>query len=259
MSRRYDWKPDVADHRDRMYAGHLSVTKTLPPKVAIIGKGNKIEDQGDLGSCTGNASTSMVEIIAGTPQLSRLMAYYNGRFIMNTVSVDSGCTIRDVIKGFANTGVCTEALWPYTISKFKTKPNVAAMNDAKTLISRIKEYQRVPNLLAMKTALAEGRPVTFGFSVPEYFESEEVAVKGWLRMPTMQDAMIGGHAVVAVGYDNTAPQPFIWVRNSWGTGWGLDGYFKMDQRWFTDPSRLADDMWTITAVKPPNVVKPIKK
>lgn len=60
---------------------------------------------------------------------------------------------------------------------------------------------------------------------------------------------IGGHATVAVGYDDRItsqnPRPFIWVRNSWGPNWDLQGYFKMDQAWFSDPRRLVDDMWII--------------
>jgi aminopeptidase C len=57
--------------------------------------------------------------------------------------------------------------------------------------------------------------------------------------------MIGGHAVVAVGYDSSVSTPYVWVRNSWGVSWGLAGHFKMDERWFFDPRRLVDDMWVI--------------
>lgn len=32
------------------------------------------------------------------------------------------------------------------------------------------------------------------------------------------------HAVVAVGYNNAASTPYYIVRNSWGPGWGDDGY-----------------------------------
>ena len=42
-------------------------------------------------------------------------------------------------------------------------------------------------------------------------------------MPTPGEKLLGGHAVLAVGYDE-AEQRFI-VRNSWGTGWGKKGYF----------------------------------
>jgi C1A family cysteine protease len=245
--RTYAWRPDVPDHRDQLYSVPVEAVAALPPKVDRIGLGNRIEDQGQLGSCTGNSSTSAVEIITKYPgQLSRLMAYYEGRKIEGTVRQDAGAMIRDVIKGIQTYGVCNETLYPYVISKFTKAPTAAALKDAKKILPAIAGYQRLSTLADVKHALANGLPVVFGFSVPEFFESADVAKNGFVRMPTRSDKMIGGHAVVAVGYDDTAPTPFIWVRNSWGPDWGIQGYFKMDQKWFTDPSRLVDDMWVMT-------------
>ena len=243
VRRLYAWKPDIADHRDHVYTPKVS---HFPAKIDIIGADRLIEDQGQLGSCTGNSSTSMIEIILNTEQLSRLMAYYNGRAREGTIKSDSGAQIRDVIAGIATYGVSSEALWQYVESQFTKKPPSAAYKDALTRVKgKIASYQKVPDLSTLKAALAVGHVVTFGFSVPEYFEGQEVATTGWVRFPTAADKMVGGHAVVAVGYDDTASVPFVWVRNSWGPAWGLKGYFKMDQRWFTDTSRLTDDMWTI--------------
>lgn len=245
--RKYAWTPDVPDHRDHVY--QLNATVTHPPKVDRLGMGNRIEDQGQLGSCTGNSSTSAVEIITKYPgQLSRLMAYYEGRKLEGTVRQDAGAMIRDVIKGIKTVGICNEDLYPYNIAKFKSAPSAKAKKDALTLLPKIKSYQRLTTLDDVKNALAQGLPVVFGFSVPEFFESADVAKNGFVRLPTNADQMIGGHAVVAVGYDDTAPVPFVWVRNSWGVDWGIEGYFKMDQKWFTDPRRLVDDMWVMTPV-----------
>src|ERR1035437_650258 len=235
--RLYAWKPDVADFRDHMYTMQAP---HLPPKVDIIGKTDLIDDQGQLGSCTGNSTAAMCEIILKTTEgLSRLMAYYNGRALEGMIKSDSGAQIRDVIKGIASYGIAAESLWPYDVAMFAKKPPNAAYKDGLTRVkSRIASYQRVPDLTTLKSALSIGHVVTFGFSVPEYFEAQEVATTGWVRFPTVADRMIGGHAVVAVGYDDTATVPFIWVRNSWGATWGIGGYFKMDQRWFTDQGRL---------------------
>jgi C1A family cysteine protease len=241
--RLYAWKPDVADMRDHIYTPRVSHN---PPKVDQIGTSVVIDDQGPLGSCTGNSSTAMIEIILKTVPLSRLMAYYGGRAREGTIKTDSGAQIRDVIAGIANYGVAEETLWPYDITKFTKKPPTIAYKDGATRVKPlVASYQRVPDLSSLKSALAVGHVVTFGFSVPDYFESQDVATNGWVRFPTQADKMIGGHAVVAVGYDDTASTPFVWVRNSWGPDWGLKGYFKMDQRWFTNPSRLTDDMWTV--------------
>lgn len=249
MDRRFDWIPDVADHRDRIYNAAQLTAIAVPLRVDIIGKTNPIEDQGRLGSCTGHSSTSMVEIITRSFQLSRLMAYYNGRLLSGTVAQDSGCSLRNVMKGISQFGVCQERYWPYDISKFARKPTSGAQLNAKAILPLISGYQRIVSLYDLKIALAKQQPVTFGFAVPISFVSQEMMTTAWLGLPKTNESIIGGHAVVAVGYDDTAPIPFVWVRNSWGRRWGLSGYFKMDQTWFTDTRRLADDLWTISSPK----------
>jgi C1A family cysteine protease len=67
-----------------------------------------------------------------------------------------------------------------------------------------------------------------------------------LSLPGPKEKLLGGHAVLAVGYDN-AKQVFI-VRNSWGTSWGQKGYFTMPYAYLTDSS-LADDIWTIRLIE----------
>jgi C1A family cysteine protease len=97
----------------------------------------------------------------------------------------------------------------------------------------------------MKGCLASGYPFVYGFTVYESFESDEVAKTGAAPMPTAGEKVLGGHAVVAVGYDD-ASQRFI-SRNSWGTGWGMAGYFTIPYAYLTD-GNLADDFWTIRLV-----------
>ena len=52
-----------------------------------------------------------------------------------------------------------------------------------------------------------------------------MARTGILNLPTQQEQMLGGHAVLIVGYKDDTRQ-FI-VRNSWSANWGLSGYFLM--------------------------------
>lgn len=246
--RNYGWKPDVADHRDFLFRTAPEAAAKLPTFVDRIGLGNPIEDQGNLGSCTGNASTSAMEIVTKIPALSRLFAYYNGRALEGTVKEDAGAMIRDVVKGIGKYGVSTEPLWPYDISKFAKKPPTKAYSNGVANRSKISSYNRVLDLNGLKTALAQGLPVIFGFSVPQYFEEQRVAETGWVPFPQPTDPIIGGHAVLAVGYDerpSATPEAFVWVRNSWGPNWGIQGYFKMPYQWFQSSLRLTDDMWTI--------------
>jgi C1A family cysteine protease len=97
----------------------------------------------------------------------------------------------------------------------------------------------------MKGCLASGYPFIFGFTVYESFESEEVARTGRAPMPGGVERAIGGHAVVAVGYEE-AHQRFL-VRNSWGDGWGMKGYFTIPYTYLLQPD-LSRDFWTIRLV-----------
>lgn len=100
----------------------------------------------------------------------------------------------------------------------------------------------------MQGCLAAGVPFVFGFSVYDSFEGQEVARTGVVPLPPRAEHLLGGHAVLAVGYDDES-QRFI-VRNSWGTGWGMDGYCTMPYGYLTDPG-LARDFWAVHAVEKP--------
>jgi C1A family cysteine protease len=208
-----------------------------------------VYDQGQLGSCTANAIGGAIEfdrLLQKLPDFvpSRLFIYYNERVIEGTVNSDSGAQIRDGIKTVASQGVCPEPEWPYDIAKFSQKPSAKAYSDAVT--DRAISYQSlVQDLNQMKGCLASGYPFVFGFTVYESFETAAVARTGHAPMPGSGERVIGGHAVMAVGYDD-ASQSFL-VRNSWGTGWGLAGYFTLPYSYLIQPG-LASDLWTIRIV-----------
>ena len=90
--------------------------------------------------------------------------------------------------------------------------------------------------------LAGGRPVVFGFTVYESFESQEVASSGVLPMPDPKENVVGGHAVMLVGYDDAEDR--FRVRNSGGYRLGQNGYFQMPYLYVTSPS-LASDFWVV--------------
>jgi C1A family cysteine protease len=248
-NRHYGWVRDLPDHRDFLYAAPIQALQALPTSVDLRPNCPPIYDQGQLGSCTANAIAGAVQFDqlkehqqTFTP--SRLFIYYNERVIEHTVNSDSGAQLRDGIKTVAKQGVCPENMWPYNITMFEEKPTNACYQEARQY--EIKQYQRlVQNLNQMKGCLATGTPFVYGFSVYESFESETVAATGHAPLPQPSEQMVGGHAVVAVGYDD-ANQWFI-CRNSWGTTWGMNGYFTIPYAYLTDPN-LASDFWTIQVV-----------
>lgn len=241
----YGWVPDLPDHRDILYRAVRKVPAALPAKVDLRSLCSTVEDQGNLGSCTGNALVGALEFLErkdNVPyaELSRLFVYYNERAIEHTTKSDSGAMIRDGIKTLAKQGVCTEKKWPYVISKFSVKPSPACYKEAAA--HQITSYQRILTLDEMRTCLADGFPFVFGFTVYESFESQQVAKTGIVNIPQKNERTVGGHAVLAVGYDDAAKR-FI-VRNSWGANWGMKGYFTMPYEYLADRN-LADDFWTI--------------
>lgn len=246
--KRYGWVPDLPDHRDLMFAAPRQV---LPAKVDLTGQSPPVYDQGQLGSCTANAigAAHQFEQLKQLGQSafmpSRLFIYYNERVIERTVETDAGAMIRDGIKTVVKQGVCPETKWPYVASRFATKPLSPCYTEA--LKHQVVSYHRLLQTLAqMKGCLAAGYPFVFGFSVYESFESAAVARTGKVPMPRACESLVGGHAVMAVGY-NDADQRFI-VRNSWGSKWGRKGYCFMPYEYLSD-SALAADLWTIRLVE----------
>jgi C1A family cysteine protease/GH25 family lysozyme M1 (1,4-beta-N-acetylmuramidase) len=259
---RYGWKPDLPDPRDYSYAVSR-VGKSAPATTDLRTLCPPVYDQGQIGSCTGNAIAAALQFdmmkqnpaTAFTP--SRLFIYYNERLMEGTVGSDAGANIRDGIKSVASVGDCPEALWPYDDTPALQPGNVFPPNARAATAPSDDCYQNAihhtaleylsidQNLADMKDCLASGYPFVFGFTVFPSFESDLVASNGKVPMPGADEQTIGGHAVMAVGYDDQA-QVFI-VRNSWGTAWGLGGYFYMPYAYLLDDN-LSNDFWVVRTV-----------
>jgi len=246
--KRYGWHPDLPDGRDLLYQAPRRLAKALPAKADLRPWCSPVEDQGALGSCTANALAGALEFLenkarqAPFADLSRLFIYYNERVLEHSTASDSGAQLRDGVKSLAKLGVCKESLWPYAIACFAQKPGPACYKDAAKRV--ISAYHRILGLQQLKACLASGYPVAFGFTVYASFESQAVAKSGIMPMPRPGEAVLGGHAVLACGYDDKAKR--LLVRNSWGPAWGMQGYFTMPYAYVQAPG-LASDFWTITA------------
>lgn len=244
---RYGWVPDLPDQRDLLYGALRPAPAVLPASVDLRPQCSPVEDQGQLGSCTANALVGALEFLQiknrlGLRDMSRLFVYYNERVLEDNVKSDSGAMLRDGIKTLKNQGACTEKKWPYAISKFALKPPAACYREA--LKNQITSYHRILTPDQMRACLAEGFPFVFGFTVYEGFESQKTAKTGVADMPRPGERAIGGHAVMAVGYNDR--EKIFLVRNSWGTRWGKQGYFTMPYAYLAERN-LSDDFWTIRA------------
>ena len=239
----YGWVPDFPDHRDFLYQSIRRKKISLPKEVDLRINCSTVENQGALGSCTANALAGNLEFLdvkqdPPYTDVSRLFIYYNERVLIHTANQDSGAMLRDGIKTLKKQGVCSEKSWPYVIDQFPKKPANNCYAEAKS--HRISSYHRILSHAERISCLAEGFPFVFGFTVYESFESQAVARPGVGPMSTEKERVMGGHAVLAVGY-NEKSKRFL-VRNSWGAEWGIGGYFTISYAYL---DTLADDFWTI--------------
>lgn len=248
MMHYFGWKKDQPDFRDVTFSALPHTLQALPPMIDLRPGCSPIYDQGQLGSCTANAIAGAFDFERHKQGLSfinpsRLFIYYNERVMEKTVGVDAGAAIRDGIKSVNTQGVCPESEWPYVINKFALKPPSNCYTDA--LKDHSIQYAAVPQVLTqMKSCLAGGSPFVFGFTVYQSFETQQVATTGIVPMPSRREQVLGGHAVVAVGYDDMK-QRFI-CRNSWGN-WAQAGYFEIPYLYLTNPN-LASDFWVISLI-----------
>jgi len=249
------WLPDVPDQRDIIFRpAVLPKLELLPDEIDLRAACPAIYNQGQLGSCTANAIGAAFDFDrhkegGGFMMPSRLFIYYNERDMEGTVATDAGASLRDGIKSLKTIGVAPEREWPYDIARFTEKPSAQCYTDAEK--NQALQYQRITTphdspLSDMFACLQEGYPFVTGISVYESFESDETARTGIIPIPAPHEKLLGGHAVLVVGYRRTEEQ-FI-CRNSWGTEWGDQGYFYLPFGYLADKG-LANDMWVVKTVE----------
>jgi len=245
---KYRLFPSPKDHRDFVHAPLPSVLP-LPPIVDLRSEMPPILNQGDLGSCSANATSNILRHLLRKEskpefQPSRLYLYYNTRVNIEHVSAgnDSGACLRDVCIAVQNYHACDETTWPYDISKFSTAPSLESYKNA-DLHSKIQFCAVNQDINTIKKTLADRLPILIGIRVYASLESAASITTGHIPMPDVtKEQNLGGHALVLCGY-NDETKRFL-LMNSWGTGIGLNGsgYFDIPYEYLLQPE-LASDFW----------------
>lgn len=243
ISRKYGWIKQQHDTRDNFFGVQEPVV--LPTEFRLVEGMPEIWNQGQTNSCTAHAASAAYEYELYQQHLpdfmpSRLFLYYNERIAEGTTNRDAGATIRDSVKALAKYGTLPENYWPFS-ERMDQSPS---SGDYQLAIRNIvTSYSAVPQTLqSIKTAIFQKHPVIFGFLVYESFESLQIAKTGIQVLPAANEQCLGGHAVLAVGWDDS--RKAFWIRNSWGDDWGIAGYFLMPYDYIIS-SRLASDFWIV--------------
>jgi C1A family cysteine protease len=267
------WIPDYPDFRD--YTEKTEEVKSVIRKTQLLGKKaipksidlrqwcSPVEDQGMLGSCTAHAGAGIIEYYERKSfgkhiDASRLFLYKVTRNLMK-MKGDSGAYLRTTIGAMVLFGVPPEDYWPYTDDekKFDKEPPAFCYAFAQNY-QTIKYYRHDPPeipadtiLDRVKTYLASGHPAMFGFTV--YNSIEQADKTGKIPFPSSKEKIEGGHAIAAVGYDDNMKiknkygqketKGALLIRNSWGKGWGEEGYGWLPYEYVL--KGLAEDFWSV--------------
>lgn len=263
------WQRDLPDYRDYT-AEHEKVKDILehsePLNHALSARSfgkvdlrewcTPVENQGSLGSCTAHAAIGMVEYYQRRAKgeyldASRLFLYKVTRNLLEWTG-DTGAYLRATMRALVLFGVPPERYWPYRIGEFDKEPPPFCYAFAQNY-KAIKYYRLDPPgtkptqiLNSVRRYLLAGLPSMFGFSVytnmPPNGES-----KGEIHFPSEGDSLIGGHAVLAVGFDDQKKigkdKGALLIRNSWGETWGEGGYGWLPYSYIE--AGLSADFWSM--------------
>lgn len=267
---RFGWLPNMPS-RTRGLGEFLETSVSRPPEVDLRPQMPGVYDQHQIGSCTSNAVAACIQFVrkknGQQPDFrpSRLFIYYFGRQLANTGNQDSGLSFDDAMSVVGNKGVPSETDWPYDGTppddKGKFPPTSRAVAPPprditnKALAHRVTTWQHLERQLdQLETCLAQGYPFAFGFTIyKSFFDNNQTPPTALANIPVPPaiDQPVGGHAVVAVGYDQNK-RIFI-CRNSWNVTdisdrpVGDGGHFYMPYEYMLD-SDLTQDFVTIRAI-----------
>ena len=257
-------RPRCAGQVDTVAAmlGKLCLGEVEPPaSVDLRGWCSPVEDEGALGSCTAQAGVALVEYYERRAfgrhlDASRRFLYKVTRNLLGWTG-DTGAFIRTTMGALVLFGVPPEERWPYSEEAFDEEPTAFcyAMADEYQALQYFRldppGTPRAALLARVKELIAAGLPSMFGFTA--YGCIEEAEAYGRMPFPGPNDITLGGHAVVAVGYDdgveveNPAPGAMttgaLLIRNSWGEEWGDGGYGWLPYEYVLEG--LAIDWWTL--------------
>ena len=240
----YNLKRQDPDERDFQLSNVLNphAAVTLPKSVDLRPKNPPIFDQKKFGACTAHAGVRARMMLTNEKtMLSRMYQYIKERIIEGTQGTDSGAQMRDIGKAIFNNGICPEIDWAYIESNLTKTPSATADHEA--IKFKISSYHSVPDLDGIKQVLAlKQQPVLIGIDVYESFESPSVAKTGIIPMPKKGEKLLGGHAILGVGYDDV--KQWVIIANSWGNKWGDKGYCYIPYAYFT--KGYASDFWIIS-------------
>ena len=232
--RRYGGKPSPVDHRDFGVARLLRSVAPIPSSYSLEQWLGPVRDQGDEGSCTGNAGAGKVDFllrkhspeftgsnIEFAPVTSAAYLYAKSRMKDGSFPADSGSYGRTVCKVLVESGICTEPEMPYVAGRYGDAPIPG--QDAEAATIKTGAYHRIVTVDDMRHCIASDYVFIVGFDVRESFETKTGGTH--VYAPKSNEPSLGGHETLFHSFDDSKFGGAFKVRNSWGGSWADHGDF----------------------------------
>lgn len=248
-----NYKKSPLDSRD-YYIKSLLKAAPISTSIDLSQWCSPVQDQGPIGSCTAFATSGLMDYfynkntLSQSPNFSEKFIYYATRVNVEgwPANEDSGCYLRDSLKCVNKYGASLESQFPYvlpgqTVCDYTQSPPPSVYTNA--LQYKVSQYVTVNSVNTqeginnLKIMLTNGVAFVGGIVCYSNFYNQ---VKGVIPMPSGQ--VIGGHAILFVGYDDAKSQ--FKFKNSWGSSWGDKGYGYLPYGYFT--SGNVSEVWSIS-------------
>ena len=235
----FNWTPELLF--ERLMYDDIPLENELRrlPTCVRVSNVPSVRDQLNLGASTVHAVLGAYECITMRCP-SRLFVFYNMRKMAEVDRAsDEGVKLIHVIRSLQWNGVCEESLWPYNPEDFDTQPSdecyAQAANSPQIRAYTVEHWH-------MRGLLSRGLPIIAGLQMYASYESESTRNTGDHHHPSSGEKLIGGHAILIIGYDNDT-KLYIF-QNSRGVEWGNRGYGTLPYSVAHDPNLLTS-LWTI--------------
>ncbi|CAJ0576218.1 unnamed protein product, partial [Mesorhabditis spiculigera] len=199
-----------------------------------------VKNQGQCGCCWAFAASAAVETASNiiNKRYNASQRSYSEQQIM-TCTQSSPCNggwPATALNSIKTKGAARTATVPYT-GKETACPSVAVDMPVNTVVDM------TGNVASALSFVGTTGPITAAFYVCEDFYYYTSGIYS-TNCTTSSANFLGGHAVTIMGYGTNSAGVNYWlVKNSWGTNWGMAGYFQIKRG--TDTCKF--ETWGLSA------------
>eukprot|EP01028_Stygiella_incarcerata_P003366 TRINITY_DN1667_c0_g1_i1.p1 TRINITY_DN1667_c0_g1~~TRINITY_DN1667_c0_g1_i1.p1 ORF type:complete len:423 (-),score=64.89 TRINITY_DN1667_c0_g1_i1:851-2119(-) len=196
------------------------------------GRVGAVRNQGQCGSCWAFAAIATMESAKAIQEDTNVIEDLSEQMLVDCDTYDSACGGGFYTRAFQflknnNKGAVKESDYPYV--GVQQTCTYDSKSEGQVYVSDYKEYSMsrydLPTSYNSMMEAIQERPVAIAL----YSGPLQTYSSGILSYASCGDSNNPDHAVTLVGYGSDNGNDYWLVRNSWGAGWGEQGYFRLQR------------------------------